>query len=208
MTIGKGTSWGREVPRPTELTIVDDDRAAVEALTGAASPDGTRVPVALRGGDLARTIGARGPGDRERLNELTIDLLEVRLDDADRVIACAHVLARSPLRRGSWWRGPLLAVMNAEFFGDHDVAPRGHPNDGRVETFLVDPVMSPRQRLAARRRLATGTHVPHPLIATRSVKTARWTFERDVAVFVDRQPAGLARSIEVTVQPDVATVLA
>ncbi len=207
MTIEKGATWGSEVPRPQQLTIVDDDRAAVGALTATEGP-GDRQMVALRGGDLARTMGARGPGDRDRLIEFPVDLIEVRLDDAESITALAHVVARSPVRRGSWWRGPLLAVMNAEFLGDHDVAPRGHPNDGRVETFLVDPAMSIRQRLAARRRLATGTHVPHPLITTRSVRTARWTFARDVAVFVDHEPAGRARSIEVIVQPDAVTVLA
>lgn len=201
MTIQKGTPWGREVPRPADLTIVDDDRAAVIALAAGSH-------VALRGGDLARTVGATGPRDRERLHELPIDLLEVRLDDAAPVVACAHVVACSPLSRGSWWRGPVLAVMNAEFFGEYDVAPRGHPNDGRVETFLVDAAMPVRDRLAARRRLATGTHVPHPAIATRSVRTASWTFPSAVEVSIDHRRAGRARTVEVTVRPDAAVILA
>lgn len=205
MTIGKGEPWGREVRRPLGITIVDDDRAAVVALTDRSPVD---AHVALRGGDLARTVGATGPRERERLNELPIDLLEVRLDGAAPVLACAHVVARSPLIRGSWWRGQVLAVMNAEFFGVHDVAPRGHPNDGRVETFLVAAEMSLRDRLAARRRLSTGTHVPHPAIATRSVRTATWTFPSEVQVSIDHQRAGRARTIEVAVRPDAAVVLA
>jgi hypothetical protein len=208
VTIAKGTPWGREVERPTDLVIVDDDRAAVIALTDRSTLDAPSPHVALRGGDLARTLGASGPRDRQRLNELPIDLLEVRLDDAEPVVACAHVVARSPLRRGSWWRGPILAVMNAEFLGTHDVAPRGHPNDGRVETFLVDATMSLRHRLAARRRLATGTHVPHPSITSRSVRTATWSFPSEVEVSIDHRRAGRARTIEVTVRPDAAVVLA
>lgn len=208
MTIGKGTPWGREVPRPSDLTIVDDDRAVVDALTDQPSVDGATPHVALRGGDLARTVGATGPRERERLIALPIDLLEVRLDDAAPVLACAHVVARAPVLRGSWWRGQVLAVMNAEFFGEYDVAPRGHPNDGRVETFLVDAGMSLRDRLAARRRLSTGTHVPHPAIDTRSVRTAKWAFPSGVMVSIDHRRVGQARSIEVTVRPDAAVVLA
>ncbi len=204
MTIEKGAAWGRDVPRPPELLVVADDRALVDALTGT-----NRVPVALSGGDLAQTLGASGPGRRERLNEFPIDLIEVRLDDAtEAFISCAHVVARSPWWRGSWWRGPVLVAMNAEFYGASDVAPRGHPNDGRVETFLVDATMSVRQRLVARRRLATGAHVPHPAIATRSVRTSRWTFSQPLDVFVDRQRVGRASTIEVTVEPDAAIVLA
>jgi hypothetical protein len=208
VTIEKGTPWGREVPRPTALTIADDDRAVVVALTDRPQSDGPTPHVALSGGDLARTVGATGPRDRERLNELPIDLMEIRLDDAAPIVACAHLVARSPLIRGSWWRGQVLAVMNAEFFDEYDVAPRGHPNDGRVETFLVDAAMPLRERLAARRRLATGTHVPHPAIATRSVRNATWSFPSGVEVSIDHRRAGRARTIEVTVRPDAAVVLA
>lgn len=207
MTIEKGVAWGREVPRPDDLLVVHDDRGVAAALSG---PSPHR-PVAPAGGDLARTLGTSGPGDRQRLNEFPLDLVEVYLDGdtgGDAVVACAHVLARSPRSRGSWWRGPALAVMNAEFVGSHDVAPRGHPNDGRVETFLVDDAMLVRQRIAAQRRLATGTHVPHPSISTRSVRSANWLFDTDLEVFIDGVRVGRTRSIAVVVRPDAALIYA
>jgi diacylglycerol kinase family enzyme len=102
--------------------------------------------------------------------------------------------------------GRILLVMNAEFLGTWDVAPRGHPNDGRVEVLDVDAAMTVRQRLAARRRLPTGGHVPHPLIAGRSVRTARWDFARPMAVRLDGVAAGTARTIEVSVVADAAVV--
>ena len=49
----------------------------------------------------------------------------------------------------------------------HDVAPRAHPNDGRFDVVEVSAAMPARARLQAWRRLATGTHVPHPDITTR-----------------------------------------
>lgn len=206
MTIEPGTSWGCVVDRPDDLVIVDDDAALASALAGGAGVAG---PVAVTGGDLARTLGNPPLADRRSVNRLPIDLIELRLDGAEETfMACAHVVARSPARRGGWWRGPVLLVMNAEFLGDWDVAPRGHPNDGRVETFEVDATFSVRDRLAARRRLPTGRHVPHPSISTRSVRAGSWTSATPRAVFADGRQVGVASSIEVAVLADAATIYA
>ena len=142
MTIEPGMPWGRQVPRPDDLVSAQNDHDLARALTQRPGP-----PVAAVAGDLARTLGVSGNGRRDTINEFPIDLIEVRLDaqlglPGEPLVACSHVIARSPLRRGHWWRGPILVVMNAEFIGDWDVAPRGHPNDGRAEVFEVDASMS------------------------------------------------------------------
>ncbi len=203
MTIRPGAPWGRAVPRPDGLVIADSDTSLVAALT---VPDGP--PVAAGSGDLASTLGVTTIDHRSTLNEFPIDLLHVRLDAGDTIVACAHAIARSPWSRGYWFRGPIVAVMNAEFVGAWDVAPRGHPNDGRAEVFEVDSSMSVRQRLGARRRLHTATHVPHPLVRTRSVRNGDWTFARPLEVFVDGRHIGRASSLAVEVVADAATVYA
>ncbi len=205
MPIRKGESWGRSVDRPDGLVTLstDADVAAAVAVqrTGQSSP-----PVFVAGGDLATTLGA-GPPDRVQVIELPIDLAEVRLDGAELAVpACAHVVMRSPWWRGGWFRGPIVLVMNAEFLGRWDVAPRGHPNDGRVEVVSVDAELSVRQRLAAWRRLPNASHVPHPAIATRSVKRDQWTFPRPVAVRVDGRAMGRATTVEVDVIADAGIV--
>lgn len=207
MTIRPGDPWGRQVPRPPDLLTVDSDRAVVDALIEPGAP-----PVRAAHGDLARTLGVSSPGRRlqtgETVNELTIDLVQVTLDAGATHTACAHVVAHSPLRRGSWLRGPILAVMNAEFVGDWDVAPRGHPNDGRVEVFEVDARMSVRHRLAARSRLRSAGHLPHPDIVTRSVRTGSWSFPYRLDVRVDGRSVGRASTIAVSVVADASTVYA
>jgi hypothetical protein len=70
----------------------------------------------------------------------------------------------------------------------------------------VDASMPLRERFAARRRLATGTHVPHPLIATRSIRTGSWTFERPLEVLADGRRIGRTSALSVTVIPDAAFV--
>lgn len=207
MTIKAGEAWGRRVPRPDGLVTVRCDQELVAALTDS---DGRLIAVGA--GDLARTLGVtssneRAGNDRASVNEFTIDLLDVRLDgDSEPIIACAHVVARSPWFHGHFLSGPILAVMNAEFIGEWEVAPRGHPNDGRVEVFDVDAAMSVRHRLAARRRLRNATHIPHPLISTRSIRTATWTFPRPLDVIVDGRHVGRATTLTVDVRPDAATV--
>jgi hypothetical protein len=202
MTIRPGAPWGREVPRPAGLVVADGDAALVRAI-------GDGPPVAAGSGDLARTLGVTSLDHRSTLNEFPIDLLHVRVDDASEpIVACAHVIARSPWSGGHWFRGRILAVMNAEFIGDWDVAPRGHPNDGRMEVFDVDASMSVRHRIAARRRLRTGTHVPHPRVSTRSLRTGTWSFVRPLEVVVDGRRIGRASRLDIDVVPDAATVYA
>lgn len=211
MTIGKGTPWGRPIDPPADLVVVDTD-ADLAARLDARRRDPAAPPVAARAGDMARTLGVAGIAGRQTLNELPIDLLELRLGDDDgrfrTLIGCAHVVMRRPWARGGWWRGPVVVVMNAEFIGAWDVAPRGHPNDGRVEVFELDVDLDVRQRIAARRRVRTATHVPHPLITTRSVRRASWSFERAMTVVVDGVAVGAARRVELAVIADAATVLA
>lgn len=204
MTIRPGQPWGRRVDRPDGIVTAADDAALAAALC---RPDGP--PVAVGAGDLARTLGITASSDSSALNEFPIDLVRVHLDDADEpVMACAHVVARSRWTRGHWLGGRILAVMNVEFIGVWDVAPRGHPNDGRVEVFDVDPALPLRQRLAARSRLRTGTHVPHPRITTTSVRSASWTFERPLEVIIDGRPRGRVSTLRVEVVPDAAVVYA
>ena len=89
----------------------------------------------LVGGDLLRTLG--GPSAGPGLQRFPIDLLRVEADGRAWT-AVAHVIAAGPLTMG--WRGPVLAVMNADRRGAWDVAPRAHPNDGRAD--VVDQCVS------------------------------------------------------------------
>jgi hypothetical protein len=209
MTIKPGQAWGRPVPRPPDLVVVHSDDELARAISKERAS-----PIGVGGGDLARTLGVTPSSaasllNRPTVNEYLIDLLAVRLDGAEEpILACAHVLARSPWSGGHWLRGRILVVMNAEFIGDWDIAPRGHPNDGRVEVVDVAASMTARERLAARRRLPTGTHVPHPSIATTSVRTGTWEFERPLDVVIDGRRSDRASRLSIDVLADAATVYA
>lgn len=203
MTIEKGQPWGGVVAAPVDLRCVGDDASATAALG-----DGTGRPVALAGGDLHRTVGGRDPVGVDQLLELPIDLLRVALDDDEPRRACAHVLIQSLRRRGGWWRGPVVMVMNAEFVGDWHVVARGHPNDGRAESCAWAADFGLRQRWEARRRLPGNQHVPHPLIETGSFRHRVWDFDHPMQVRIDGIVVGSARRVSVDVEPDAATIYA
>ena len=195
MTTRPGADWGEVVTRPA---------GAVEAWSDAdvANAGAQAAPLVLRAGDLLRTLGGSSTGDR--VVRLSIDLVEVIADDR-RLTAAAHVVVR---RRG-WFggfRGPLIAVLNAEFVGRWDVAPRAHPNDGWLDVLEVDRRMPARARWQAWRRLPTGTHVPHPDIATRRVRDATFTFDDPLGLWVDDVDHGTVRTLALRIVPDAAEI--
>ena len=210
MTIRKGEAWGSVGPMPDGAVIVRSDHE-LHRLVHEARSAGRPLPVvALLGGSLMRAVG--GTGDERRLAGevaiLPVDLVRVELLASNSwstswstAWSAAHVVAR----RG-WWRGPIVAAMNAEFVGSWDVTPRGHPNDGRVDLLEVSASMSVRDRLRARRRLTVGTHLPHPAISVRQTSTVERAFERPMRVWADGVPMGSAGSLRLTVEPDALVV--
>jgi len=201
MTIRKGEDWGRVVPRPERLRTVGSDHDLASALC-----DGTGRPVIASGGDLARTLGSSPDDERPTLNELPIDLLRVSVDDRRELTAVAHVVARRPRRAGSWFRGEVLFVMNAQFYGAWNLIPRGHPNDGRADLLRVEPSVGVRQRVEAARRAPASGHLPHSGLTTTRLTSREFVFESPMEILVDGVVIGRWATLRVEVDPDAAVV--
>lgn len=197
MTIEKHAPWGTSCPLPFDGVEVSSDREArmvVEAARRAHRPVPT---LGLLGGDLCRTVG--GPADGARLRSadavtLPMDLGSVLLDGR------LHWFVAHLVVRRSWWRGRVVAVMNAEWIGRWDVAPKSHPNDGLLDVFDGD--LSLDDRWKARSRLLTGTHVPHPGVTQRRVDAVQLEFARPTPVWLDGDRVGTATNLSVRVEPD------
>lgn len=202
MTVRKGEPWGGSGALPDDGIVVDSDLAARRVVTDARRGNRPVPPLGLLAGDLARTCGASGREDRLRgpgAQILPVDLGEVLVDGALHFFV-AHLVARR-----SWWRGPVVAAMNAQFLGDWDVAPRSHPGDGRLDLLQAD--LSIGDRLKARTRLRSGTHVPHPGISERRVKAVQLDLAPGTDVWLDGERVGEARALSVRVVPDALTVV-
>jgi YegS C-terminal NAD kinase beta sandwich-like domain len=202
LTVRRGEGWGERGALADNGVVVHND-AEARGIVERARRSGKRPPpLGLAGGDLCRTLGGRGDVGRLRSGDavrLAVDLGAVLLDGRMHWFV-AHLVARR-----SWWRGPLLAAMNAEFLGDWDVAPRAHPNDGLLDMVVVAAGMSLSDRIKARRRLATGGHVPHPAIDQSRRPAFQIEFDRPTGVWLDGDRVGTGRKLSVRIEPDALT---
>ena len=201
MTIEKGRPWGSPGPLPSDGVLVHSDAEARTIVERARRADEPVPVLGLLGGDLCRTVG--GAGDAARMHsdeamQLPVDVGAVLIDGRLHWFV-AHLVARK-----RWWRGRVYVAMNAEYIGRWDVAPRGHPNDGLLDTF--DVTMSIGDRLKARGRLPTGTHVPHPHIKERRVSAVQVDVD-GLDVWLDGERIGPARSLSIRIEPDALTVV-
>lgn len=199
MTIRKGEAWGQAGSLPPGGVVVRSD-AEARTVVAAARRAGEPVPaLGLLGGDLCRTLGGRGDEDRIRSGagvRLPVDLGSVLVDGVHHWFV-AHLVVRR-----SWWRGRIVAAMNAEFVGPWDVAPRAHPNDGLLDVVDVAPSMGLVDRLKARSRLAAGGHVPHPAITTTRRAAVQLDVDRPTPVWLDGERVADARHLSVRLEPD------
>lgn len=202
MSIRKGEPWGVVDFAPDDLVRVADDSALYQ-LVNRYRRSGTPLPaVAPAAGDLLRSLG--GSGEIERLAgpmaivQVDVVRIEVR---GERAWCVSHLIARR-----SWWRGRLVGVMNSQYLGAWDVAPRAHPGDGRVDLVIVDAAMRPRDRLRARQRVVHGLHLPHPAIDVRQHRSTTVTFEPGAHVWLDGVRWRRAEEATITVEPDALTV--
>lgn len=202
MTIERGRPWGSPGPLPPDGVVVRSD-AEARAVVTAARRAGEPIPtLGLLGGDLCRTLGGRGDAGRLRSDDAVtfpVDLGSVLLDGRIYWFV-AHVIARRRL-----WSGRFVVVMNAQWLEEWDLGPRAHPDDGLLD--ITDGSLPWAQRLEARRRARTGTHLPHP--ALRVERTGAWstTFDRPTPVYLDGERIGDGTNLAVRVEPDALTVV-
>jgi diacylglycerol kinase family enzyme len=204
VTVRKGEAWGEAGGLPPGAVVVASDAEARRVVEAARRADEAPPPLALAGGDLCRTLGGRGERGRWERGEAVraaVDLGSV-LVDGRQFWFVAHLVARR-----SWWRGRVVAAMNAEFLGAWDVAPQAHPGDGLLDVVDAAADLSLVDRLKARRRLPAGGHVPHPQISVTRRPAAQLELAARTPVWLDGEPVGEARNLSLRLESDALTCI-
>ena len=199
--IAKGQPWGEPAPLPADGVVVRSD-AEARAVIEEARRANRRVPVlGLLGGDLCRTLGGGGDAARLRSSEamtFPVDLGAALLDGRLHWFA-SHLVARNR----TWTRA--FVAMNAQWLGHWNVAPRGHPDDGVLDTFDVRLPLTGLPQVAS--RLRTGSHLPHPGIKERRAPAVQLGLDRRLPVWLDGTKVGMARDLSVRIEPDALRVV-
>ena len=223
MTIRPGDEWGSPTIASPSHRVAGDDAALAGALNDldpatlmAFAPDATS--------DFARAIGLE-PGAVTEPRGIDIPIDAMRLDRAAtgslavnavefgtppgslRSLSRTHEISVTVDGR-RFHAGPATSVViaNGQFIDGLDVSPRGHPGDGRLEIQVY--ALRPGERGGMRRRLATGSHLPHPRIRTGSGRRIRVRVTAGVwPLRVDGRSVGRAGTIEVEVRSPAAHLI-
>ncbi len=201
MSVERGGDWGELADKPSDLVYFDSDRSAARAISLARRANRPLPAIGLTGGDLYRTLGGRKGSTLSQVGEATRVTVDVGVVLVDGKIHwfLAHLVARH------WWlRGRVVVVANAAFLRSWNVAPRAHPGDGWLDLLDADPPMG--DRLKAWQRLPSGTHVPHPDIASSRTKAAQLEFARPIPIRIDGHRVGTATTLSVRLEPDAVDI--
>lgn len=216
MTIQRGQPWGGPAALPDGAAVVDGDAALAEVISASidpADPPGSpdAIVVGLTGGDLHRTLGSpMHTVDELRSGSamgfpIDVGVLEAEDGTIDRpLVFTAHMIATSS-SGGTLWRGRTIIAMNAAFNGDQNLAPRGHPNDGRLD--VIDGALGTIDRRRALARTRTGSHLPHPGLKVAHVRERRFVTERPLTIHLDGVRIGKVGTFTLRCIPDAATIV-
>lgn len=201
---GWGVDFGASGEIPPDALAAGSDTAAGKIVAEARRANRAIPPVVLTGGDLARTLGL-APARTAPSPSLAATGARFEVDvGAALVDGRLHWFVAHLVARRSWWRGRLLVAANASFIGRWNAAPRSHPGDGRLDVFDADPPLI--VRLAARRRLPSGTHIPHPRITQRRIAASQYDLDPGLDIYLDGVRLDRAQTLSLRVEPGALVV--
>jgi hypothetical protein len=221
----RGTPWGEPAAGPADVVVRGADAevadavgahpgALVELDPASASDIGRAVGVVGRaptGGTALRldaiAVDAIGPHGAPHTGGLAVNVVVLGIPP-DRLgrrhrrsPVTVHVDGRSCFEG----RATTVVIASGQYLRGADLVPRGHPGDGRLEVQVY--ALPPGQRRGMRRRLAGGTHVPHPGIREASGRSIEVRAASGWPLEVDGRPRDAHEGLTATVRAGAWRVL-
>jgi diacylglycerol kinase family enzyme len=202
MSVKRGQDWGQSGPLPADGVVVHSNTELRKLVEDCRRSNQDLPTVGLAGGDLWRTLG----GSKQQSRLATAEAQHLKIDVGSVLVDgkiywfVAHAVARK-----NWWSGPIWVAANAAHHGKWNLAPRAHPGDGLLD--IISGNLPFGQRLKARSRLATGTHLPHPGLKVRRTSAAQTTLAPGTSLWLDGHRVGEARDLSVRLEPEALHVV-
>jgi YegS C-terminal NAD kinase beta sandwich-like domain len=214
-----GQPWGQPATGPPDVEIAGDD---ADLARYAARHHGALVRFRpTPRSDIARALGLTP--DAAGATEVALDALTLDSEGGGASTAVNAVILGRPPDRLTWmtrhasisitvdgrrWfagRATAVVVASGQFVRGADLVPRGHPGDGWGEVQVY--ALARNERRAMRRRLTSGTQVPHPRIKTARAHHVEIEAARALPLEVDGHARGRMRRLSVTVVPAAIRIL-
>jgi hypothetical protein len=206
MPISPGSPWGAISPLPESPLAMTSDRELGIFLRDHSAKQIHEQSIFMKSGDIPRVLGVLDrPRDADCLR-VVIDAIVVSYTDTagnehnDVCIASLSIARR-------FFRGSICVVTNSGYWKGHEVAPRAHLNDGKLDIFEVSGAMRWSQRRMMWKKTRAGSHLPHPLLSYSQGDYFHWkgSLQR---LIIDNQYVGMVKNVSCRVQSDCAQVYA
>jgi YegS C-terminal NAD kinase beta sandwich-like domain len=163
MPITPGSAWGVRCDAPTDSLLLRTDREVGVFLRDHNAKEIQSQPISYESGDLIKVLGLDSALRGQQCLKVIVDAIAVEYEDThgkkqhDVCFGSLHIGKR-------YLQGALSIVSNSGCWRGREVAPRAHPNDGKLDIVEISAAMRWSQRRLAWKKTAAGAHLPHPLI--------------------------------------------
>ena len=160
----------------------------------------------MKSGDIPRVLGVLDRPRNAECLRVVIDAIVVSYTDAAGIEHTDVCIASMSIAR-RFFRGAISVVSNSGYWRKHEVAPRAHLNDGKLDIFEVSGAMRLSQRRMMWQKAKVGSHLPHPLLSYSQGDFFYWKGSPR-RLIIDGQYVGKVTSVSCRVQSDCAQVYA
>jgi hypothetical protein len=206
MPVTPGSPWGVSVPAPKHARVLETDRQLGIFLRDSSAQQIHAQSLLMKAGDIPRALGVLNGVQRLEHVRVIVDAIAVSYTDMNG-ITHSDVCIGSLSIANRFLRGAITVVTNSGYWRGHEVAPRAHLNDGRLDIFEVSGAMRWSQRRLMWKKTSLGTHLPHPLLSYSQGDFFDWK-GRPQRLSIDGEFVATVTQVSCRIQSDCVQVYA